>query len=208
MARSEYTRLRDIAQKRLGRLISAGLAQPGISFPKLRELKTEAERFQALQDVRKFVQEPTRVKEVRSAGNIVAISPAGIVVDDPKKIARREKQRQARQARREAIAKLTPQQQSMLKGAKTLGMPIKTKDIPAFVAYMEYRFSQYSDSRFYLFADYAEDFGKLSKSHSKDSILSDFERFRADYESLHDPVDATGYSAMEFQNMWNSFIND
>lgn len=206
MARSEYTRLRDIAQKRLGRLEAAGLAMPGLSFPKLRELKTEAERASALIELRQFVDAPTQVKQVRNTGNIVAKTPAGFVVDDPQRIARNEKRRQQRAARKEALGELTKQQRAMIKGAKTLGIRVVTKDIPAFISYMEYRFSQYSDSRFYLFADYAEDFGRVKKSRSADQITDDFARFRAEYEQLHEPVDATGYSAAEFQNMWNSFI--
>lgn len=206
MARSEYTRLRDIAQKRLGRLEAAGLAMPGLSFPKLRDLKTDTERSRALNELRQFVQAPTQVKQVRPTGNIVAKTSAGIVVGDPQKIARNERRRQQRAARKEALSALTKQQRSMIKGAKSLGIRIATKDISAFISYMEYRFSQYSDSRFYMFADYAEDFGRVKKSHGADQIADDFARFRAEYEQLHEPVDATGYSAAELQNMWNSFI--
>lgn len=206
MARSEYTRLRDIAQKRLGRLEAAGLAMPGLSFPKLRDLKTEAERAMALIELRQFVQAPTQVKQVRPTGNIVARTPAGIVVDDPTRLARNERRRQQRAARKEALASLTKKQRSMIKGARSLGLTVKTADIPAFISYMEYRFSQYSDSRFYLMADYVEDFQKLRKKNSTDSIIGDFARFKADYESLHAPVDAQGYSASEFQSMWDAFI--
>lgn len=208
MARSEYTRLRDIAQKRLGRLEAAGLAMPGLSFPKLRELKTEAERAMALIELRQFVEAPTQVKQVRPTGNIVAKTPAGIVVDDPVKLARNERRRQQRAARKEALASLTKKQRSMIKGAKSLGLTIKTADIPAFISYMEYRFGQYSDSRFYLMADYVEDFQKLRKKNSTDSILGDFARFKADYEQLHEPVSAQGYSAAEFQSMWDAFIKN
>jgi len=206
MARSEYTRLRDIAQKRLGRLEAAGLAMPGLSFPKLRELKTEAEKAMALIELRQFVQAPTQVKQVRPTGNIVAKTPAGIVVDDPKRIARNEKRRQQRAARKETLAALTKQQRSMIKGAKKLGITILTKDIPAFIAYMEYRFSQYSDSRFYLFSDYTENFEAGKKKHGADSILSDFIRFKEDYQLLYEPVSATGYSASELQHIWDVFV--
>ena len=93
MARSEYTRLRDIAQKRLGRLISEGLAPVGLSFPKLREMKTEAERFIALADVQEFLASGTKLREIRESGKV--------------------------------------------KGAHSLGVTIRTPDIPAFIAYME-----------------------------------------------------------------------
>ena len=214
MARSEYTRLRDIAQKRLGRLICEGLSPAGLAFPKLREMKTEAERFQALAEVQEFLASGTKLREIRESGKVVDITPAGIVVDDPVKIARNARQRarnarqrERRRERREALRPLSKQQRSMIKGARALGVTIRTPDIPAFIAYMEYRFSQYSDSRFYLMADYVEDFQKLRKKNSADSIVSDFARFKADYDQLHNPVDAPGYSAFEFQKMWNEFIN-
>ena len=206
MARSEYTCLRDIAQKRLGRLISEGLAPAGLAFPKLREMKTEAERFQALADVQEFLASGTKLREIRESGKAVDITPAGIVVDDPVKLARNARQRERRRERREALRPLSKQQRSMIKGARALGVTIRTPDIPAFIAYMEYRFSQYSDSRFYLMADYVEDFQKLRKKNSVDSIVSDFARFKNDYEQLHNPPDAQGYSASEFQLMWTAFI--
>ena len=208
MARSEYTRLRDIAQKRLGRLITEGLAPVGLSFPKLREMKTEAERFIALANVQEFLASGTKLREIKGTGNVVDITPAGIVVGDPARLARNARQRERRRERREALRPLTKQQRSMIKGARALGVTIKTPDIPAFIAYMEYRFSQYSDSRFYLMADYVEDFQKLRKKNSTDSIVSDFSRFKADYEQLHNPVDVPGYSAAEFQKMWTEFINN
>lgn len=206
MAKSEYTRLRDIAQKRLGRLISEGLAPAGLSFPKVKELKTESARFQALASVQEFLASGTKLREIRESGKAVALTPAGIVVDDPARLARNARQRERRRERREALQPLTKQQRSMIKGARSLGVTIKTPDIPAFIAYMEYRFSQYSDSRFYLIADYVEDFQKLRKKNSVDSIISDFARFKDDYEQLHNPPDAQGYSASEFQSMWNAFI--
>ena len=207
MARSEYTRLRDIAQKRLGRLISQGFAPEGLAFPKLRELKTEAERFAALADVQEFLSAGTKLREIRKSKKVVDITPAGIVVDDPARLARNARQRERRRARKEALQSLTKQQRSMIKAARSLGVTIRTKDIPAFISYIEYRFSQYSDSRFYLIADYVEDFQKLRKKNSTDSIVGDFARFKADYESLQAPVDVPGYSAVEFQKMWNEFIN-
>ena len=206
MARSEYTRLRDIAQKRLGRLEAAGLAMPGLSFPKFRELKTEAERAMALIELRQFVEAPTQVKQVRPTGKIVAKTPVGIVVVDPQRLARNERRRQQRAARKEALAPLTKNQRGWIKGAHTLGINIRTEDIPAFISYMEYRFSQYSDEQFYVMDDYVKDFRRLRKKNSANSIVSDFARFKADYEQLHEPVSAQGYSASEFQSMWDAFI--
>lgn len=206
MAKSEYTRLRDIAQKRLGRLEASGLAVPGLSFPKLRELKTEAEKKAALKAVREFVQAPTKVKEVRGTGQIVAPTPKGIRAVDPEREARLQRQRERRAQRRELLRGLTPNQRGLIKAARTLGMKINTENIPAFLEYMEYRFSQYSDSQYYLIDQYVSDFKALKKA-KRENVINDFARFRADREALMEPVGAEGYMAAQVQLMWNEYIN-
>lgn len=206
MARSEYTRLRDIAQKRLGRLEAQGLAVPGLAFPKLRELKTESEKAAALRAVREFVQAPTKVKEVRQAGQRVMPTAKGIRAVDPVREARRQRQRAQRARRREVLEGLTQNQRGLLKAARTLGMTINTENIPAFLEYMEYRFSQYSDSQYYLIDQYVSDFKALKKA-KKENVINDFARFRADREALMEPVGAEGYTAAQVQLMWNEYIN-
>ena len=206
MARSEYTRLRDIAQKRLGRLEAAGLSVPGLSFPKLRELGTESEKKAALRAVRAFVESGTRVKDVRNTGKIVTATPKGIQPVDPEREARLARRRETARKRREALAGLTTEQRSMIKGARKLGLTIKTEDIPAFIEYMEYRFSQYSDSQFYLFADYADDYGKIKNRKSVPDIVNDFKRFKESNIDLYDEPAGSGYSAQELESMWSDLI--
>lgn len=206
MARSEYTRLRDIAQKRLGRLEAAGLAVPGLSFPKLREMKTESEKKAALRAVRAFVQSDTQVREVRKTGKVVTKTPRGIQPVDPEREARLARRRETARKRREALAGLTTEQRSMIKGARKLGLTIRTEDIPAFIEYMEYRFSQYSDSQFYLFADYAEDYGKIKNRKSVSDIVDDFKLFKNLTKDLYDQQDGTGYSAQDLESMWQDLI--
>lgn len=205
MARSEYTRLRDIAQKRLGRLEASGLAVPGLSFPKLRELKTESEKAAALRAVREFVQAPTKVKEVRQTGQRVMPTAKGIRAVDPVQEAKRQRQREQRARRREVLRGLTPNQRGLIKAARTLGMTINTENIPAFLEYMEYRFSQYSDSQYYLIDQYVSDFKALKKA-KRENVINDFARFRADREALMKPVGAEGYTAAQVQLMWNEYI--
>lgn len=207
MARSEYTRLRDIAQKRLGRLESAGLAVPGLAFPKLRELETEAEKKAALRAVREFVEAPTKVKEIRQTGQKVLLTERGIRAVDPEREARLQRRRDTARRRREVLAGLTKEQRSMIKGARKLGITIRTEDIPAFIEYMEYRFSQYSDSQFYLFADYSEDFGKIKKRHTVREIVNDFKLFQKSYMELHEKKPGMSYSAQELQSMWGALID-
>lgn len=205
MARSEYTRLRDIAQKRLGRLESAGLSVPGLAFPKMRELKTEAEKAAALRAVREFVQAPTKVKEVRQTGQRVMPTAKGIRAVDPAQEAKRQRQREQRARRREALAGLTKNQRGFIKAARTLGMTINTENIPEFLEYMEYRYSQYSDSQNYLIDQYVKDYKALKKA-KRENIINDFARFRVDREALMEPVGAEGYTAAQVQLMWNEYI--
>ena len=207
MARSEYTRLRDIAQKRLGRLEAQGLAMPGLSFPKLRELETEAEKKAALRAVREFVEAPTKLKEVRQTGQRVLLTERGIRAVDPEREARLQRRRDTARRRREVLAGLTMEQRSMIKGARKLGITIRTEDIPAFIEYMEYRFSQYSDSQFYLFADYSEDFGKIKKRNTVREIVNDFKLFQKSYMELHEKKPGISYSAQELQSMWGALID-
>lgn len=59
--RKEYTRLRDISQKRLKRLAAAGYANTDIykknikHYPKLKDIKTKAELAQRLSDLSRFI---------------------------------------------------------------------------------------------------------------------------------------------------------
>lgn len=261
MARSEYTRLRDIAQKRLGRLISEGLAPSGLAFPKVKELKTESAKFQALASVQEFLASGSKLREIRGTGKTVASSPVGVIVGTPEQIVKRQIETSsygrlrsmaqkrlerlqaqglaskklefpkakelrspalkeyARRAveefltgsstireRKKVFEGLTEDQKNMVKGAETLGIHLSAEEIPVYIEYMEYRFSQYSDSQHYLFGDYAEDFGKIKRKRGTQDILPDFARFKAEYQALHTPTDAKGYSAEEFQKMWTNFI--
>lgn len=261
MARSEYTRLRDIAQKRLGRLISEGLAPAGLAFPKVKELKTESEKWQALASVQDFLASGTKLREIRGTGKTVVPQESGFFVGTKAEVfglqhkdisysvlrakaqkrlkglqskdlaskklyfptvkeldtpALKEKAREkviqflslskGIRERSKALERLTEDQLRMIKGAETLGIFLTDEEIPVFVEYMEYRFSQYDDSQHYLFGDYAEDFGKIKRKRGTADILKDFSRFKGAYMKLHEPTEAKGYSAEEFQNMWTNFI--
>lgn len=208
MARSEYTRLRDIAQKRLGRLQEAGLAPSGLSFPKLRELKTEKAKERALAEVQSFIASGTKLRDIRGTGNVIDITPKGIGPVDRARAERNARQRAQRARRKEVLEGLTKEQRSMIKGAKKLGLSIKTADIPAFLEYMEYRFSQYTDSRFYLFSDYAEDFWKAKKSHKTADIVNDFARFMRERRPYTSMLAEHGYSGRVFQKIWNRFLGE
>ena len=62
---SEYSRLRDIAHKRAGRLHEAGLA-PDLHIPTVKELRTAGiSAKEAVQSIQKFLNANTKVSQVR-----------------------------------------------------------------------------------------------------------------------------------------------
>lgn len=214
MARSEYSTLRGIAMKRLGRLESAGLTLPGIHIPKSSELKTAGERSRALEGLKAFLSSPTTtVRGARSAD--VKIGPAargGLPRTFTEKQAKgRQKRERQKATRKEVLSRYTAKQRGFIKGAKTLGINISTSQIPVFIEYMEYRFSQIKESEFYIFATYVEDFESAAKKDPKkvQDILNDFNRYKADRAAWMDEVsESGGYSEAEVLAMWNEYIKD
>ena len=147
MARSEYSRLRGIAQKRLQRLTAKGLAPAGISFPKVSELKTKAAREKALSHIKNFISSGTTLTDVKKSKQkkqviLVNNSPVLLTEKAIKERERRERRNAKRRARYAVTKNLTKAQKALLKGAKTLGLNIPTDKIKSFIEYMEMRFSQ------------------------------------------------------------------
>lgn len=187
MARSEYSRLRGIASKRLERLSAQGLTLPGINLPKASELKTPSQRSKAEQMLRSFIQN-TSLRSVKEQGLKVGPGRGGkIVTLTEKQIKGREKRERQQRKRQEILSQYTRKQQGFIKGAQKLGINISNTNIPYFIEYMETRFSQVIDSKFYVFADFAEDFDTAVHRDPKQAreIIADFERFQADRENLY-----------------------
>ena len=86
-------------------------------------------------------------------------------------------------------------------------MNIPTGRIKQFIEYMEYRFSQVSESAYYLMDKYVEDYQKILKnSPTVDDIRADFERFsaeREDNESLFNSLDSYDENAMH--DLWSEY---
>lgn len=74
---SEYSRLRDIAQKRIKRLVSAGFFS-GIHIPTVKELQaTGADPAAEIAKLQRFLAGPTTVKSVRQSGiREIRVSPS------------------------------------------------------------------------------------------------------------------------------------
>lgn len=205
MARSEFSRLRGIAAKRLERLKKAGLAEPGISLPKRSDIKSAKELKKATENLKKFLESGTTVKEVKQSRKRVAPTKSGIARPITEK---QIKRRQREQKRKKTLQGLTKKQQGLVKAAGKLGVRIPTADIPAFVEYMEYRFSQVSDSQFYIISTYIDDFQSIEeKKPGVEDIISDFNRFQQDREAFEDALyDSPGYTESDVMRLWQEYI--
>lgn len=214
MARSEYSRLRGAAMKRLQRLEAAGLAVPGITLPKVSDLKTARERRAATEKIQAILQNPRfTVKGAREAGARIQPGRAGLPEAlTEKQIRGREKRERAKQRRAEALQNLANnRQRGFIKGAKKVGINIPTRLIGVFVEYMEYRFSQIKESKFYTFATYAEDFEAAAKKDPQGvkNILADFNRYQVERaEWIAELQAAGGYTEEHVQQLWSELIGD
>lgn len=234
MARSEYSRLRGIAQKRIERLEARGLGSAGISFPKVSELKTPGEKSAALEALKTFLSSGTTIKEARQHPEKKLVlqdqKPAFLtekqIRDQQRRDARNARRREryaqnkaardARNARRreryrrnKIINNLNDKQRALLKGAETLGLNIPTDRITQFIEYMEYRFSQVNESAYYLMDKYVEDYQQIMKnSPTVDDISADFARFvseRNNNENLFNT--SNSYNEDAVHNLWSQYAD-
>ena len=81
----------------------------------------------------------------------------------------------------------------------------------AFAAYIDYRFSQGDYKRKYVIDIFTQDFGKIvQKGYSPDKIIHDFDIFlskQAEIEGRKNKLENYGYSADEFDKLWERFYN-
>lgn len=178
----EYTKYRDIAQKRLKRMEASG-SPFQIHIPTVKEIKMKGldplDQFKAL---KKFVEE------------------------GPSLAKRREARRIAKREERQGYPK---KYQSYVKGLDTMGINIPVKQLPSFFAYMDYRFSQGAVAKQYLFDEFVEDYKKLiKKGYSPETIIADYQKFTADQMALqHRKKSMEGWSSQKSFNYWKKFAN-
>lgn len=211
MARSEYSRLRGIAQKRIQRLEEAGLATPGISLPKSKDL-TPAQKERYTQELMRFISQDTTLRGARKApGTLVVVGKSGLPeqVTEVELKARERRERKNRRARerRELLSELSEKDQRLIRNASKIGK-IRNEDIETFIEYVKTRSSQDKAMVFY---DVIDDFSKLiSAGHKPSEILNDFERFKKDKEAvLTEAQDSeqTGYDSNKFnKELWKQFV--
>lgn len=213
MARSEYSHLRGIAQRRIDRLVAAGLAPQGTRFPTVKELgSSKSAQQKALNAINRFLASGSTLRETRQSGKrigTVAGTPAVLTEKQLREQARREKISATLKERYKTLRNLSDSQRSALKGARSIGLNIPTSEINTFLEYVEYRYAQNKDSSWYTVVD---DYATLQekKKTSRGSLLQDFDRFRRDREDLMNMYDdgTPGFSSRMVNQMWTDFINE
>ena len=228
----EYTRIRDIVQKRIKRASAAGLA-PMVHVPTVKEIKaglvSPAEAFTALKG---YYSGGSQVKAIRQTGlvpefkSFPTLPPEKPLTRSEKKQKQREYQRDYRRRKRVRETAITPEKgkkyESYLKAlesvsrrwkraGKDIGIDLRSlspSQAQAFVEYMDYRFSQGDFTQRYVIDEFIQDFSKLlSKGHSAKNIVSDFNLFLENRNQLQGRMNSMeGIQSWEFSGLWDDFI--
>ena len=228
----EYTRIRDIVQKRIKRAVKAGLA-PMVHVPTVKEIKAGlVSPSEAMRELKGYYSGGSQVKTIRQTGLVPAFKSFPTLPEPPalsteqKKQRAREKQRDYRRRRKVRETAITPEKgkkyESYLKALETVSRTWKRagKDIgidlksltptqaQAFVEYMDYRFSQGDFTQRYVIDEFIQDFSKLlSKGHSPKNIVKDFNLFLENRQQLQGRMDnMEGIPSWEFSGLWDDFI--
>ena len=228
----EYTRIRDIVQKRIKRASKAGLA-PLVHVPTVKEIKAGiVDPQEALRALKGYYSGGSQVKTIRQTGLVPEFkSFPSLPKEKPlskseKKQRQREYQRDYRRRRKVRETAITPEKgkkyESYLKALESVSRTWKRagKDIgidlrslspsqaQAFVEYMDYRFSQGDFTQRYVIDEFIQDFSKLlSKGHSAKNIVNDFNLFLENRMQLQGRMNnMEGIQSWEFSGLWDDFI--
>ena len=220
---SSYTRLRDIAVKRAGRLEKAGLSE-GISFPTVKQIKNDnLSLSEATARLQQFLEAPTKTSEYRklpeqdrliflgdSMGPVVTTEAGRSEAEKYiKKERERELHRQRNRRYRERMRNLTKREKSDLKASRTLGYSVGPSQAQMFSEYLAYRFKFGDEKKPYPIATYTEEFHALMKKnkyHSFDDMQKDFEGYMMNRHRMEEEYDnMNGISGAAFESMWSQF---
>ena len=228
----EYTRIRDIVQKRIKRASKAGLA-PLVHVPTVKEIKAGiVDPQEAMRALKGYYSGGSQVKTIRQTGLVPEFkSFPSLPKEKPlskseKRQRQREYQRDYRRRRKVRETAITPEKgkkyESYLKALESVSRTWKRagKDIgidlrslspsqaQAFVEYMDYRFSQGDFTQRYVIDEFIQDFSKLlSKGHSAKNIVNDFNLFLENRMQLQGRMDSMeGIQSWEFTGLWDDFI--
>ena len=228
----EYTRIRDIVQKRIKRASKAGLA-PMVHVPTVKEIKAGlVSPSEAMRALKGYYSGGSQVKTIRQTGlvpefkSFPSLPEQKPLSKSEKKQKQREYQRDYRRRRKVRETAITPEKgkkyESYLKALESVSRTWKRagKDIgidlrslspsqaQAFVEYMDYRFSQGDFTQRYVIDEFIQDFSKLlSKGHSVKNIVNDFNLFLENRMQLQGRMNSMeGIQSWEFSGLWDDFI--
>lgn len=220
---ASYTRLRDIAVKRAGRLEKAGLSE-GISFPTVKQIKSENFSLsEATARLQMFLEAPTKTSEYRKLPEqerlVFLGDKSGPVVtteagrSEAEKYIKKEREKELHRQRnrryRERLRNLTKREKSDLKASRTLGYSVGPSQAQMFSEYLAYRFKFGDEKKPYAIATYTEEFHALMKKnkyHSFDDMQKDFEGYMMNRHRMEEEYDnMNGISGAAFESMWSQF---
>ena len=230
----EYTRIRDIVQKRIKRAVKAGLA-PMVHVPTVKEIRAGiVDPADALRALKGYYSGGSQVKTIRQTGLVPSFRSFPTLPEQPplskeqKRQRDRERQRDYRRRRKVRETAISPEKgkkyEGYLKALETVSRTWKRagKDIgidlrsltpsqaQAFVEYMDYRFSQGDFTQRYVIDEFIQDFSKLlSKGHSAKNIVNDFNLFLENRMQLENRMNnMEGIPSWEFSGLWDDFIGE
>lgn len=227
-----YTKLRDIAQKRMKRAVTQGLLSP-IHFPTVREIKSGiVDPQMAFRALKNYVSGGSTVTAIKQTGlkpdfrEFPQLPPRQKMTDEERRQRKRETNRRSRQRQRmrsEGFSEYEVKKGlAYIKGAITHAEKLAAKgrglsfdfahmsaaDAAAFAAYMDYRFAQGDFTKKYVIDEFVEDFDALvSHGHKPADIVKDFDNFLANQDAVKGRADSMeGMSYLEFTSSWRHFV--
>ena len=228
---SEYTRLRDIAQKRQKRLSAAGLAEP-IKIPTVWDIKSGVvDPGQAMRQLQNYLSGGSTVKAARQTGMVPEFRQFPSA--PPKKRRTLEEQRELKRLRdrqyrqRKKIIETTGDTEkqkgriNLLKAVATLGRKgfvlfgvdvnkMTPSEAADFAEYMEYRFSQGDFTNKYVIDRFVKEYDALKKKgYDTATLKKDFDKFLEDRGQMRTRSDnMEGLTTDELNDLWSEFIGE
>lgn len=227
----EYTRIRDIVQKRIKRASKAGLA-PLIHVPTVKEIKAGVvDPYEAMRALKGYYSGGSQVKAIRQTGFVPEFKSFPTLPEINRKLTVEEKRERRRiQSRRYRQNKKIKQgfdddlgeyKVNTFKSAITLYNRFKSAgfdlgfnpyemtptEARQFTEYISYRFAQADYKRKYVIEDFIEDYGELMRQGYKpDQILNDFNLFLEDrYRLDKNRLSMEGLTEEESYKYWEEF---
>ena len=205
----EYTKLRDIAQKRIKRAQAAGVPL-SVHIPTVKELRargSESADELTMMNLQQFLSTGFSLQRRKE-------SRREYLTAEEKRQRRRDYEREYRRRKKakeyERIkGRSKGEYQTYLKGLKTLGVDIPPSKLSSFFDYADYRFAQGKSSGKYIFDIFIDDYlTLLKKGYSPDQIVSDFQKFENDMLALKErETNMTGLNAEEAVALWDTYID-